>query len=139
MENSFKKRETTSIFDCEDRKFEIGSFDPMEGNYILMQILMFTLPFGISDALNEKFGTNNKTEQKTISKEDFIQLQTDILSNVNEILYTGEKTPVVRPNRTYGISDVSMMLIIKLIIATLAFNFKDFFKESQLLNIFTKE
>ena len=139
MENSFKKRETTSIFDYEDRKFEIGSFDPMEGNYILMQILMFTLPFGISDALNEKFGTNNKTEQKTISKEDFIQLQTDILSNVNEILYTGEKTPVVRPNRTYGISDVSMMLIIKLIIATLAFNFKDFFKESQLLNIFTKE
>lgn len=139
MENSFKKRETTSIFDYEDRKFEIGSFDPMEGNYILMQILMFTLPFGISDALNEKFGTNNKTEQKTISKEDFIQLQTDILSNVNEILYTGEKTPVVRQNRTYGISDVSMMLIIKLIIATLAFNFKDFFKESQLLNIFTKE
>lgn len=139
MENSFKKRETTSIFDYEDRKFEIGSFDPMEGNYILMQILMFTLPFGISDALNEKFGTNNKIEQKTISKEDFIQLQTDILSNVNEILYTGEKTPVVRQNRTYGISDVSMMLIIKLIIATLAFNFKDFFKESQLLNIFTKE
>lgn len=139
MENSFKKRETTSIFDYEDRKFEICSFDPMEGNYILMQILMFTLPFGISDALNEKFGTNNKTEQKTISKEDFIQLQTDILSNVNEILYTGEKTPVVRQNRTYGISDVSMMLIIKLIIATLAFNFKDFFKESQLLNIFTKE
>ena len=139
MENSFKKRETTSIFEYEDRKFEIGSFDPMEGNYILMQILMFTLPFGISDALNEKFGTNNKAEQKTISKEDFIQLQTDILSNVNEILYTGEKTPVVRQNRTYGISDVSMMLIIKLIIATLAFNFKDFFKESQLLNIFTKE
>ncbi len=139
MENSFKKRETTSIFDYEDRKFEICSFDPMEGNYILMQILMFTLPFGISDALNEKFGTNNKTEQKTISKEDFIQLQADILSNVNEILYTGEKTPVVRQNRTYGISDVSMMLIIKLIIATLAFNFKDFFKESQLLNIFTKE
>ena len=104
-----------------------------------MQILMFTLPFGISDSLNEKFGINNKTEQKTISKEDFIQLQTDILSNVNEILYTGEKTPVVRQNRTYGISDVSMMLIIKLIIATLAFNFKDFFKESQLLNIFTKE
>lgn len=139
MENSFKKRETTSIFEYEDRKFEIGSFDPMEGNYILMQILMFTLPFGISDALNEKFGTNNKTEQKTISKEDFIQLQTDILSNVNEILYTGEKTPVVRQNRTYGISDVSMMLIIKLIIATLAFNFKDFFKESQLLNTFIKE
>lgn len=139
MENSFKKRETTSIFDYEDRKFEICSFDPMEGNYILMQILMFTLPFGISAALNEKFGINNKTEQKTISKEDFIQLQTDILSNVNEILYTGEKTPVVRQNRTYGISDVSMMLIIKLIIATLAFNFKDFFKESQLLNIFTKE
>ena len=139
MENSFKKRETTSIFDYEDRKFEICSFDPMEGNYILMQILMFTLPFGISDALNEKFGTNNKTEQKSIGKEDFIQLQTDILSNVNEILYTGEKTPVVRSNRTYGISDVSMILIIKLIIATLAFNFKDFFKESQLLNIFTKE
>ena len=134
MENIYK-RETTSIYNIGDRKFVINSFDPMEGNYILAQILTFVLPFGVGDALSSSFGTEVKSELgssgKTMNKKDFINLQIDILKNVEEAFPTNEKSPVVRENGTYGISNVTMSLLIKLIVATLAFNFKDFFEGIQ--------
>lgn len=130
MEN-IHKRETTSTYNMGGRNFLINSFDPMEGNYILAQILTFVLPFGIGDMLKSSMGTEMKSDicstGKMMNKKDFINLQIDILKNVEEIFSTGEKSPVVRENGTYGISDVTMGMLIKLIVATLAFNFKDFF------------
>ena len=130
MENIYK-RETTSTYNMGGRNFLINSFDPMEGNYILAQILTFVLPFGIGDMLKSSMGTEMKSDigstGKMMNKKDFINLQIDILKNVEEIFPTGEKSPVVRENGTYGISDVTMGMLIKLIVATLAFNFKDFF------------
>ena len=130
MENIFK-RETTSTYNMGGRNFLINSFDPIEGNYILAQILTFVLPFGIGDMLKSSMGTEMKSDigstGKMMNKKDFINLQIDILKNVEEIFPTGEKSPVVRENGTYGISDVTMGMLIKLIVATLAFNFKDFF------------
>ena len=130
MENIFR-RETTSTYNMGGRNFLINSFDPMEGNYILAQILTFVLPFGIGDMLKSSMGTEMKSDisstGKMMNKKDFINLQIDILKNVEEIFPTGEKSPVVRENGTYGISDVTMGMLIKLIVAALAFNFKDFF------------
>ena len=130
MEN-ISKRETTSTYNMGGRNFLINSFDPMEGNYILAQILTFVLPFGIGNMLKSSMGTEMKSDigstGKMMNKKDFINLQIDILKNVEEIFPTGEKTPVVRENGTYGISDVTMGMLIKLIVAALAFNFKDFF------------
>lgn len=130
MEN-ISRRETTSTYNMGGRNFLINSFDPMEGNYILAQILTFVLPFGIGDMLKSSMGTEMKSDigstGKMMNKKDFINLQIDILKNVEEIFPTGEKSPVVRENGTYGISDVTMSMLIKLIVATLAFNFKDFF------------
>lgn len=129
--NNVQKRETTSIFERDGRKFQINSYDPIEGNYILVQIISFVLPFGIGDLLEKEVGSevkaNSKTELKPMPKEDFIQLQKDILKTIYEVYDSGNKSPVVRDNGTYGISDVSMQLFIELIIASLAFNFKDFF------------
>lgn len=130
MEN-ISKRETTSTYNMGGRNFLINSFDPMEGNYILAQILTFVLPFGIGDMLKSSMGTEMKSDigstGKMMNKKDFINLQIDILKNIEEIFPTGEKSPVVRENGTYGISDVTMGMLIKLIVAALAFNFKDFF------------
>ena len=130
MEN-ISRRETTSTYNMGGRNFLINSFDPMEGNYILAQILTFVLPFGIGDMLKSSMGTEMKSDigstGKMMNKKDFINLQIDILKNVEEIFLTGEKSPVVRENGTYGISDVTMGMLIKLIVAALAFNFKDFF------------
>lgn len=147
MENisfSPKKRETYTTYETDGRKFKINAFDPMSGNYILMQILTCVLPLGISDALKQqvpgsesamKIANNNN---KMISKQDFISLQTDILSTVEEYLRGGNTSPVVRENGTYGVDDVSSILCLKLIIASLTFNYKDFFKELPSLDTFTK-
>lgn len=148
MENfnfSPKKRETYTTYENEGRKFKINSFDPMSGNYILMQILTCVLPFGISDALKQQV-PGSETAMKTVnvggkmmSKQDFIALQTDILSTVEEILPSGNTSPVVRENGTYGVEDVTSILCLNLIIASLTFNYKDFFKELPFLDSLTKE
>ena len=130
---TMNKRETVSTFNLNGREFEINSYDPMEGNYILAQILAFVLPFGIGDMLSSSVGTEKQnvipTSGKMMSKQDFMSLQIDILKTVKEVYSTGEKSPVVRENGTYGVAGVSMMMVLKLIVASLAFNFKDFFKE----------
>lgn len=133
MENKeFKKRETKSTYSINGRNFQINSYDPMVGNYILMQIVSQVMPMGLGNMLNQEFGTESipsvgSASAPMMSKRDFIQLQVDILSTVYELYDTGEKSPVVRENCTYGVADVNMMMIMKLLIASLAFNFKDFF------------
>lgn len=132
MNTEIKKRETKSTYTIGGRTFQINSYDPMVGNYILMQIVSQVLPMGLGNMLNSEFGTEvvpsaSVASVPTMSKKDFIQLQVDILSTVYEVYESGEKSPVVRENGTYGIADVSMMMIMKLLIASLAFNFKDFF------------
>ena len=130
---TMNKRETVSTFNLNDREFEMNAYDPMEGNYILAQILAFVLPFGIGDMLSASVGTEKQnvipTSGKMMSKQDFMSLQIDILKTVKEVYSTGEKSPVVREHGTYGVADVSMMMVLKLIVASLAFNFKDFFRE----------
>lgn len=128
----FKKRETKSTYSINGRNFQINSYDPMVGNYILMQIVSQVMPMGLGNMLNQEFGTESipsvgSASAPMMSKRDFIQLQVDILSTVYELYDTGEKSPVVRENGTYGVADVNMMMIMKLLIASLAFNFKDFF------------
>ena len=119
MENKeFKKRETKSTYSINGRNFQINSYDPMVGNYILMQIVSQVMPMGLGRMLNQEFGTESipsvgSEAMPMMSKRDFIQLQVDILSTVYELYDTGEKSPVVRENGTYGVADVNMMMIMK--------------------------
>lgn len=147
MENisfSHKKRETYTTYENDGRKFKINAFDPMSGNYILMQILTCVLPFGISDAIKQQAPGSEtamkvaNSNNKMMSKQEFIALQTDILSTVEEVFPSGNTSPVVRENGTYGVEDVTSMLCLKLIIASLTFNYKDFFKELPSLDSITK-
>ena len=125
------KHETSTTYIIDGRTFIIKAFDPMLGNFLLMQIASFVLPMGLDMLLSKQVGTEvnsiKKPDAKPIGKTEFIQFQTDILTNVYEDFGNGQKSPVVRENGTYGVADVSMMLLLKLIVASLAFNFKDFF------------
>lgn len=130
-----KKRETTSIFkDDSGRTFQINSYDPMMGNYILMQIATFGMPFGLGEMLSAEVGSEtnakpNIDKKPMMSKSEFLELQKDILTTVEEVYESGNTSPVVRENGTYGVQDVSSALLLKLIVASLAFNFKSFFNE----------
>lgn len=125
------KHETSTTYTIDGRTFVIKAYDPMLGNFLLMQIASFVLPMGLDMLLSKQVGTEvnsiKKPDAKPIGKTEFIQFQTDILTNVYEDFGNGQKSPVVRENGTYGVADVSMMLLLKLIVASLAFNFKDFF------------
>lgn len=130
-----KKRETFTTCEIDGRSFTVNAYDPMVGNYILYQILTSVLPMGIGSTLNSNFGSelvpSDVTKANKMSKEEFVALQVEVLSTVEENMPSGHKAPVVRQNGTYGVQDVSMGLTIKLFIKSIVFNFKDFFSGSQ--------
>lgn len=136
METNIKKRETVSTCELDGRTFEINAYDPMLGNYILVQCINFVLPFGIGKNLADAVGTENVSAPaaKMMSKEEFVNFQKDILVTINEVLPGGNKTPVLRANGTYGTTDVTSKMLIRLMVASLAFNFKDFFSDIPLTN-----
>ena len=131
MENNIKQHKEYDFFETDGRKFKLNAFDPIEGNCILFQVFSFVLPFGIGKALSSKFSTEeiptDISQSKMMEKKDFIALERDILKTVEEVYKSGESSPVVRDNGTYGISNCSMQLFVQLLIASLAFNFSDFF------------
>ena len=133
MENNIKIRKEYDIFETDERTFKLMAFDPMEGNYMLMQIISFVMPLGIGSMLSSKIGTESiptdLSQGKMMSKNDFVSLEKDILCKVEEVFRSGVTSPVVRENGTYGVENLSMALIARLIVASLAFNFKDFFED----------
>lgn len=119
-----------------DRTFKLRAYDPLLGNYILTKLLTAVLPMGIGKFLKKEVGTemipDDSSSVPEMSKKDFLELQRDILSHCDEVLAAGN-VPVVRENGTYGIQDFTMKLALQLIIASVAFNFSDFFEEGQSL------
>lgn len=135
MPENIKKRVTEDTIEIEGRTFKLKSFDPLIGNYILLKLITMILPFGIGDMIKKNIGEgtemipeSSSTSAKQMSKEEFIEFQRDILKHVFEIL-PGDTVPVVRENNTYGIQNFTMTIAISLLVAEVAFNFNDFFKE----------
>lgn len=128
------KRKTEDILEVNGRKFVLTKFDPMLGNYILMKILTYTLPFGLSERIAQTMGVKDVGGSQKIDKEDFIELQKDVLSCVYERL-PDRDAPILNKNGSYGVSDFTMSLSFVLIIAELGFNFASFFEESGLQDI----
>lgn len=132
---NLKKRVTEDRIEIEGRKFKLTSFDPLLGNYILFKLFTSVMPFGIGGMLNKNIEGTEKVPTDTssvppMSKQDFLELQRDVLSFVYEELPAGP-TPVVRENGTYGIMNFTMSIAMQLLIAELSFNFDDFFEEGQ--------
>ena len=118
-----KKRVTEDIVDIDGRKFVLKKYDPMLGNYILMAAASSTLPFGISDALSKAFGIEKNGSK--MNKEDFMQLQRDVLSSCYERLPAGD-APVITQTG-YGVVDLDSKILTNLFLSSMLFNFNDFF------------
>lgn len=131
---NISKRQNSKLIDINERTFKINKFDPLMGNYILLQLVQFVLPFGISEKLGVPEALTESVSRVNMSKKDFLELQRDILSVCFEVLPAGD-TPVVRENGTYGIIDFTSQIAIQLLIATVAFNFSDFFGENGLTSL----
>ena len=133
-----KERKTQDLFEIDGRKFILKKFDPMTGNYILFQILTMALPFGISSKISQMLGVPENNNAAKMSKNEFIDLQKDILSFVFEQL-PGNTPCVINDNGSYGVSNFTMSICIQLIIAEIAFNFSDFFGEGGLTDLLTSQ
>lgn len=131
-----KKRKVEDELIIDGRTFKIRSFDPLLGNYIMYKLLTVVLPMGIGKMIGKKVGTEMIPEAgqgaAEMSKAEFLDLQRDILSVCDEVL-GGGLTPVVRENGTYGIQNFTMKISLQLLLASVAFNFNDFFDDIQSL------
>lgn len=132
---SVKKRVTEDELKIDGRTFKLKKYDPLLGNYIITKLFTFTLPFGLSDMIKSQVaGTENipasNSNAPTMNKAEFLDLQRDILSNCYELL-PGDEAPVIRENGTYGISNFTSKIAIQLLVASLAFNYTDFFDAFQ--------
>lgn len=130
-----KKRKVEDRIEIDGRTFQLKSFDPLIGNYILVTLFSVVLPFGIGDAIKSAIGSGSENIPTKVSdssvlidKKSFVELQKDILSYVEEILPAGN-TPIILSNGNYGIMNFNMGIAIKLLIAEITFNFSDFFGE----------
>lgn len=131
---NISKRQNAKLIDIEDRTFKVKKFDPLMGNYILLQIMQYVLPFSISEKAGIPESITNRTDRVNISKKDFIELQRDVLSVCYETLPAGD-APVVREDGTYGVMDFNSNIAIRLLIAAFTFNFSDFFGENGLTSL----
>lgn len=130
MDNLKKQepRKEFEIYESGDRKFKLTRFDPMEGNYIVYQIMTYILPMGVSAQLSSELGTEQQSQNlPMMSKKDFIDLEKMVLGTVYEMYGSGNTSPVIRDNGTYGVSDMTMNLSLRLLVASLKFNLSDFF------------
>lgn len=122
-----KKRELFKNFDYKGRKWRIGKFDAMTGSFIAYKLMAEVLPMGLGAQLGVPMGQSGKT----MSKQDFIDLQRDCLGVCFEMLDAGP-TPVLNANCSWGVADVEFdaPLILALTIQALMWNVTDFFGES---------
>lgn len=121
-----KKRETKKEIEIDNRIFVVTKYNPMIGNYILYKIVSSALPFNITEQLG--FGVKPTS---TMTKEDFLDLERDILKTCYEKLPAGEQ-PVLIDNDNFGISNFDIFTCLKLVLSSLVFNFENFFDVSQL-------
>ena len=131
---NISKRQNSKLIDINERTFKINKFDPLMGNYILLQLVQFVLPFGISDKVGLPDALLNSVSRVGMSKKDFLELQRDILSVCSEVLPAGD-APVVREDGTYGIIDFNSQIAMQLLIVTITFNYSDFFGENGLSSL----
>lgn len=121
-----RKRETKKEIEIDNRIFVLTKYNPMIGNYILYKIVSSALPFNITEKLGFEISPKN-----SMTKEEFLDLERDILKTCYEKLPAGEQ-PVLIDDNNFGISNFDIFTCLKLVIASLVFNFENFFDVSQL-------
>jgi hypothetical protein len=123
------------------RKFRVGKFDAQTGSYIAFKLTTQVLPFG----LDAKMGgiVSLLSNRKPMSKEEFIELQTDCLKVCSEVIEKNgaqATLSVLMEDGSFGIEDLKQdaMTVIMLTIHALMFNVTSFFGEDALKGLAEK-
>lgn len=129
------KRETTKEVIINEKKYRIEKFNPLLGGYILLKVLTgviapFLPAFNVPDQF--KAIASKTTGMPSITKEEFIALEQDILSVVSFEDVINDKPifiPVLRTDGEFNIPELKddVMSVMKLIGEVLMFNSLGFF------------
>jgi len=138
-----QKRETHKIVELSGRRFKIGRFDALTGSYFatklvsrLSGIAMGIMGGTITDASYVAMAVTG--EIGTMSKTEFLELETDALSVVSEITNVGGVAEADIPVRTktgaWGVAGLEddMITVMALICHAAIFNLSPFFQGNAL-------
>lgn len=125
------KREKQKIIELSGRKWQIEKFDALTGSYIAYKVLGAMLPGAIDAQVTQG---NAPQERKTMSKQEFSELQMDCLKVCKEVLPSGNTPCVIGANGGWGVADVedNTPLILLLTVHSLIFNISGFFDGNML-------
>ena len=121
------KRETTKDIELAGRKWRIKKFDALTGSYIAYKLLSQMLPGGMDKQLG-----NMPEGRAVMSKEDFVALQKDCLSVVQELKPAGDTelpVAVILSNGKWGVEGLEddTVTVLSLTIHALVHNVSGFF------------
>ena len=114
-------RVTTKKIEVKGREFVLEKFDPFFGVYIATTF--------IGEISNRHSGIEGIVKALLSKpKNEFIQLQKDILAYCYEILPSG-RVRVVDESGNFAIQDVSSAMVLSLLVQSLMFSMTDFFDQ----------
>lgn len=119
-------RETRKIIDIEGRQFVINKFDPLFGSFIAMKVFKSTATGSGKSNIHEMLNSLISENQ-----EEFIKLQTKILSYCQEKLPSG-LVSVVNPEGNIALNNFTAPMAMNLFMQTLMFSLEDFFDQGEL-------
>lgn len=119
-------RETKKVVQIEGRQFVINKFDPLFGSFIAMKVFKSTATRNGKSNIHEMMNALISENQ-----EEFIKLQTKILSYCQEKLPAG-LTPVVNLENNIAVNNFTTPMAMNLFMQTLMFSLEDFFDQGSL-------
>jgi hypothetical protein len=135
-------RETSKIVTIKGDRWKIGKFDARTGSYIAYKLLFQLLPMGMELNLQKVAIESGQSftlpeGRSTMSKDEFIEIQTECLLVCSKLIMVGEvetAMPILMQGGRWGIEGISddIFLVMMLTIHCLAFNVSGFFDEDTL-------
>ena len=123
-----EKRETTKKIEIKGRQFVLEKFDPFFGVYLATMALGADHKNGIEGVIKSLLSK---------PKDEFIQLQKDILSYCYEMLEVG-RVKIIDENGNFAVQDMSSALVLSLVIQSLMFSMTDFFDQEVMKNLMSQ-
>lgn len=123
-----EKRETTKRLEIKGRDFVLEKFDPLFGVYLATTFLG-------ADHKNGMEGIIKSLLSKP--KNEFIQLEKDILSYCYEILPSG-RVKLIDDGGNFAVQDMTSALVLSIVVQSLMFSLTDFFDQEVMKNLMSQ-
>uniref|UniRef100_UPI0037DD19E6 phage tail assembly chaperone n=1 Tax=Methanobrevibacter smithii TaxID=2173 RepID=UPI0037DD19E6 len=129
-------RSTMQEVEYDGRIFIIYKMNPLQGIATLKTLITKALPINLlsfldaDDKISKMFGGIKNIGKSEMSDDEFVELELKLLSNVSEVLKSGE-VKIIDSAGNYQVQDLDNNMLINafLLLKVVEVNYKDFFIE----------